>query len=298
MSEPKKRGISLLLAVIVIGFSGCSSSNMENDRSHEPTISENVSSYNSEDEEDRGTNTLVTEGTEMYQGFLLDNVLHSETEGDIHYNLYVPENYDGSTPYSLFVTLPGYEGLYFQGVGENLKIEAYGFEAQKYKENLIVAAPQLNDWGETSAEQAIALTEYLLSNYNIDPDQVYLNGYSGGGETGSLVMEKRPELYTAYLAVSTRWDGELGPLVEAETPVYLVVGEDDSYYGSEPLKETYARLYSLYEEKGLTAEEIEQILVLDVRDQTYFSEQGYSDQHAGGLAFAFDTQVMGWLFGK
>ena len=111
-------------------------------------------------------------------------------------------------------------------------------------------------------------------------------------------MEKRPELYTAYLAVSTRWDGELEPLVEAETPVYLVVGEDDSYYGSEPLKETYARLYSLYEEKGLTAEEIEQILVLDVRDQTYFSEQGYSDQHAGGLAFAFDTQVMGWLFGK
>lgn len=62
----------------------------------------------------------VTEGTEEYRGFVLDNVFHSESEGDIHYNLYVPDSYDGSQPYALIFTLPGYEGLYFQGVGENL----------------------------------------------------------------------------------------------------------------------------------------------------------------------------------
>lgn len=50
---------------------------------------------------------LVTEGTETYRGFVLDNVLHSETEGDIHYNVYIPDSYDGSTPYALFFTLPG-----------------------------------------------------------------------------------------------------------------------------------------------------------------------------------------------
>ena len=73
----------------------------------------------------------VTEGTEEYRGFTLDNVLHSETEGDIHFNLYVPDSYDGSRPYAVFFTLPGYEGLYFQGVGENLRSEEFGFEAQK-----------------------------------------------------------------------------------------------------------------------------------------------------------------------
>ena len=48
---------------------------------------------------------------------------------------------------------------------------------------MIVIAPQLEDWGETSANQTIALVEYFLSHYNID--QVYAEGYSGGGETMS-----------------------------------------------------------------------------------------------------------------
>lgn len=56
----------------------------------------------------------VTEGTEKYRGFILDNVLHSEDNGDIHYNLYVPDSYDGSEPYALFFTLPGYEDCIFR----------------------------------------------------------------------------------------------------------------------------------------------------------------------------------------
>ena len=88
----------------------------------------------------------VTEGTEKYRGFILDNVLHSEDNGDIHYNLYVPDSYDGSEPYALFFTLPGYEGLYFQGVGENLYSENFGFEAQNYIQDMIIVAPKLSDW--------------------------------------------------------------------------------------------------------------------------------------------------------
>ena len=37
----------------------------------------------------------VTEGTEVYRGFLMDNVLHAP-EGDIHYHIYIPDSYDGS----------------------------------------------------------------------------------------------------------------------------------------------------------------------------------------------------------
>lgn len=33
----------------------------------------------------------VTLGTETYEGFLMDNVLHDGAEGDIHYHLYVPD---------------------------------------------------------------------------------------------------------------------------------------------------------------------------------------------------------------
>lgn len=116
--------------------------------------------------------TLITAGTEYYKDFLVDNVYHSKENGDIHYNVYFPKSYDGMKKYALYITLPGYQGLYFQGVAENIKTEDFGFEAQNYNSKMIIVAPQLNDWGETSADQTIDLTEYFLSHYNIDKKKV------------------------------------------------------------------------------------------------------------------------------
>ena len=239
----------------------------------------------------------VTPGTEIYRGFQMDNVLHAP-EGDIHYHIYIPDSYDGSEAYALFLTLPGYEGLYFQGMGQNLYSEDFAFEALNYNDKMIVAAPQLSDWGETSAEQTIALTEYLLDAYNIDREQVYAEGYSGGGETMSRVMGLRPDLFTAYLQCSSQWDGAYGPVVEARVPVYFVIGESDEYYGSEPSREAYNQLHELYTEAGLSEEEIDQLLVLDIKDAAYFTEGGAFNQHGGGFLFAQDPEIMGWLFGQ
>lgn len=240
----------------------------------------------------------VTEGTEEYRGFVIDNVLHSPADGDIHYNVYIPESYDGSRPYALYVTLPGYEGLYFQGVAANLRSEAFGFEAQNYNSEMIILAPQFSDWGETSANQTIALTEYFLNEYNIDPGKVYGNGYSGGGETMSIVMGKRPDLFTAYLQVSSQWDGAYESVVAQRLPVYLAIGESDEYYGSEPTQRTYDALHRLYEQQGLTDEEIDKLLVLDIKDHSYFTERNAPNEHGGGGLFAYDEEIMGWLFSQ
>ena len=225
----------------------------------------------------------------------MDNVLHAP-EGDIHYHIYVPETYDGSEPYALFLTLPGYEGLYFQGMGQNLYSENFAFEALNYNDHMIVVAPQLSDWGETSAEQTIALTEYLLGCYNIDQERVYAEGYSGGGETMSQVMGMRPDLFTAYLQCSSQWDGAYEPVVEARVPVYFVIGESDEYYGSGPSQEAYDSLRELYEQAGLSQAEIDQLLVLDIKDADYFRDGGAPNQHGGGNLFAQDPEIMGWLF--
>ena len=238
----------------------------------------------------------ITCGTQTQRGFVNDNIYHSKL-GDIHYSSYIPDSYDGSEPYALFITLPGWEGLYFHGVGANM-VEDFGPEALGWNEKMIVISPQLNDWRETSARQTIALTECLMDAYNIDPDRVYLEGYSGGGETGSLVMGMRPELYTAFLMVSSQWDGDLEVLARAKTPVYLATGEQDSYYGSESMKSACVRLRELYERQGLTDAEIDKLVILDVKDQEYFTQRGYTDQHGGGMAFAKDGKIMGWLFDK
>lgn len=241
----------------------------------------------------------VTTGTENYRGFVLDNVLHSGTEGDIHYNVYIPDSYDGSAPYALFFTLPGYQGLYFQGVGINLRTEDFGFTAQDYNDQMIIVAPQLNDWGETSARQTIALVEYFLENYNIDRSRVYANGYSGGGETMSLVMGMRPDLFTAYLHCSSRWDGDYQTLVDSRTPVYLVIGESDEYYGAAPTQQAYDTIHHLYEQAGLSEAEIDKLLVLDIKPTSYFTQQGVRNQHGhGGALFSHDEAIMGWLFAQ
>ncbi len=240
----------------------------------------------------------VTEGTEEYRGFVIDNVFHSVSESDIHYNVYIPESYDGSEPYALYFTLPGYEGLYFQGVAANLQSEEFGFEALKYNEKMIIVAPQLSDWGETSANQTIALVEYFLDAYSIDRTKVYGNGFSGGGETMSQVMGKRPDLFTAYLQVSSQWDGDYEPVAAQRLPVYFAIGQGDEYYGPEPTQEAYDTLYALYEQQGLTEAEIDELLVLDIKEHSYFTERGMSNEHGGGGLFAYDEEIMGWLFSQ
>ena len=299
------------MAGILLFMGGCGTMENRDTENNTETGSETTSALagdseetsRTEDSQESASGTeekgdYVTEGTEEYRGFTLDNVLHSETQGDIHFNLYVPDSYDGEEPCAVFFTLPGYEGLYFQGVGENLYSENFGFEAQAYDPDMIIVAPQLSDWGETSADQTIALVEYFLANYNIDLDRVYGEGYSGGGETMSQVMGKRPELFAAYLQCSSQWDGDYEPVIESRTPVYFVIGESDEYYGSQPTQEAYDNLYELYRQEGLSDEEINQLLVLDIKEADYFESQGVTVQHGGGNLFAQDEEIMGWLFSK
>ena len=287
----------LMIGILAAVFSGCTQTSVTDESSIGDTVTEETDKQEQAPPVKNKSET-VTEGTENYRSFVIDNILHSDHDGDIHYNVYIPESYDGKTPFALYFTLPGYEGLYFQGVAQNLKSEEFGFEAQKYNDEMIIVAPQLSDWGETSANQTITLVEYFLENYNIDRSKVYANGFSGGGETMSIVVGKRPDLFTAYLQVSSKWDGEFESVAEQRLPVYFAIGENDEYYGSEPTKSAYDTLYTLYEKQGLTPEEIDRLLVLDIKEHSYFTERGMSNEHGGGGLFAYDAEIMGWLFGK
>ena len=222
--------------------------------------------------------------------------MHSN-EGDVHFNLYVPDSYDGSRQVALFVTLPGYQGLYFQGVGENIRTEDFGFEAQSYDQDMIIVAPQLSDWGATSARQTIALVDWMLRAYAIDEKRVFLEGYSGGGETFSLVMGIRPRTFRRALFCSSQWDGDLRVLADARVPVHLVIGESDEYYGSAPATRAARELERIYRSQGLSADEISRLVTLDVKPASYFEMNGITNQHgAGGALFCRDQQIMGWLF--
>ena len=224
--------------------------------------------------------------------FQIDLVYNSPKNRNIHYHAYIPDNIEKLGNIKMYITLPGWEGLYFQGVGANL-VEDFAFTAKELNKDMIILAPQLNDWGKQSASDTIELTEYYKELYKVD--RIYINGYSGGGETLSLVLEEKPELYNRALLVSSQWDGKYDNLIKSETPVYLFTGENDSYYGSSSFKKTYQELYNVYSKKGLSKEDIDKILILDIKNHEYFTSHGVNDEHAGGNLAAHEESIMKWL---
>lgn len=113
------------------------------------------------------------------------------------------------------------------------------------------------------------------------------------------MLESRPELYTAALMCSSQWDGGYQAVVGAKTPVYFVTGESDEYYGSEPFERAYREIRGLYEAEGLSETEIHNLVALDIKPASYFTDRGVSNQHGGGAGlFSRDHEIMGWLFGE
>lgn len=228
----------VILVCIIMIYKNKNNQNINTNETENSVKQENrIESQNYAKQDDsKQTNTpddSYIEETSKYQNdFQIDVVLHTESR-NIHHSRYIPKNIESLENVPLYITLPGYEGLYFQGVGVNLG-ENFAFAAKEINPNMIIIAPQLDDWGETSANDTISLIEYYKENYNIS--KVYSNGFSGGGETMSLVMGKRADLIDSYLQVSSKWDGDFKATIQNEVPVYFFIGENDEYYGSEPTK--------------------------------------------------------------
>lgn len=91
--------------MVILTLAGCKVTETVNPAESETIEQETISASQEETVQNENSDS-VTAGTEEYEGFLLDNVLHSETEGDIHYNVYIPESYDGTKAYALYFTLP------------------------------------------------------------------------------------------------------------------------------------------------------------------------------------------------
>ena len=206
--------------------------------------------------------------------------------------------YDGSAPCSLYITLPGYQGLYFQGAGVNIRTEDFAFEAQSYRENMIILAPQLDDWGETSAEKTIRLTEYFLDHYAIDRDQVFISGYYGGGETLSLVLDKRRS-FTPLRCCAVPGGTEDLRRSPGRRPLFISSSEKMMNTTGRALPPGLPEIRGIYEAAGLSGEAIDRLVRLDVKSASYFAAGNVSNQHGGGAGlFARDTDVMGWLFNR
>lgn len=138
-----------------------------------------------------------------------EQVLEGES-GTIHYSYQLPEGYHETGSYPMMVVMPGYDMMWFGEDSSGANLDWQGFRCwSDLDEEMIVVSAQLTDWGETSARQAIELTEHFLDDFALDAKRVYAAGYSAGGETMSRAVSMRPDLYAAYLHAASQWDGDL-----------------------------------------------------------------------------------------
>ena len=229
---------------------------------------------------------------------MLNNVLES-ADGNIHYTYYLPANYDPAKSYPMLMTLPGWSSKFNTIETTPLTENSYASgNAKAWTETLgdmIVVSPSLTDWGDKSARQTIELTEYFIGNFAVDENRIYAAGFSAGGETMSRAIDMRPDLFAAYLHSSSQWDGGYENAAKYRIPIYICMAEHDEYYGSEKARDAYENLKEAYRAAGMADADIEKLLVLDIKEDSYFSGSFAGNYHGGGLLFASDEDIIGWL---
>lgn len=222
-------------------------------------------------------------------GIIAEQILNGE-EGEIHYSYYLPDDYGSGKNYPLVMTMPGYDRMWFgeQSSGSNLDWNGF-LTWTRLDEDMIVVSAQLTDWGETSARQAVELTEYFAEDFSVNTDRIYAAGYSAGGETMSRAVSMRPDLYAAYLHGASQWDGDFDPVAENGVFVYIYMAENDEYYGSQKARDAYNGLHDAYLKAGVYEDNMNDFIRLDIPDDDYFNSRGIYNYHGGGN-IVFDNE--------
>ena len=274
----------LCIVLLFISLSGCAEKTAFGTQDEENTSAE-MTSQTADDAVDQ-----------MKSGFVTEQILEGST-GQIHYSYYLPQDYSSVQEYPMIITMPGYDMMWFGADSSGSNLNWRGFLCwTELPENLIVVSAQLTDWGETSALQAIELTEYFIDNFSVDKNRIYAAGYSAGGETMTQAVSLRPDLYAAYLHGASQWDGEYASVAQEEVAVYIFMAENDEYYGSQRAKEAYDGLYTEYSAAGLTEEQIDDVLQLQIPDNEWFADRGITGNYHGGGNILFDEEsILEWI---
>lgn len=287
--------VSTALTVLLSACTGAASSVPVNTVS---SVSASTSITTSSEVDSAVSESASSETGNIQTGLVREQTLDS-TEGLIHYSYYLPEDYDPTRKYPMMVVMPGYNMMWFGESSSGSNLDWTGFTSwTNLGQDMIVVSAQLTDWGDTSARQAIALTEYFINHFAVDTARIYATGYSAGGETMSRAVAMRPDLYAAYLHRASQWDGGFAPIAENGVAVYIYMAQGDEYYGVQKARDAYNGLHDAYAAAGWTDEQIDTVLQMQTPDNAFFDAQGLHVYHAAANVVFDDADILNWIVSK
>lgn len=157
--------VSTALTVLLSACTGAASSVPVNTVS---SVSASTSITTSSEVDSAVSESASSETGNIQTGLVREQTLDS-TEELIHYSYYLPEDYDPTRKYPMMVVMPGYNMMWFGESSSGSNLDWTGFTSwTNLGQDMIVVSAQLTDWGDTSARQAIALTEYFINHFAVD----------------------------------------------------------------------------------------------------------------------------------
>ncbi|MFC1737153.1 prolyl oligopeptidase family serine peptidase [Candidatus Hydrogenedentota bacterium] len=124
-----------------------------------------------------------------------------EVDGDqFSYRLFLPSTYDDTKPFPLIMGLHGGGGdetSYFEWKGNPDRIQTFA-EDRGY---IVVCPAAPRKRKELSVEVPLEVVRRIRKQRNIDPDRIYITGFSMGGFTTYLVVAREPEVFAAAFGI-------------------------------------------------------------------------------------------------
>lgn len=176
-----------------------------------------------------------------------------DTGETIPYAIFVPSSYDGSAAYPLMVSLHGAGRQYDWLMGYA------GFLDRAERDGYIIVTPlgytRRGGYGYRGDEEQDRLAEkdvmnvfgMVKSEFNVDPDRIYLWGHSMGGAGTYYIASKYPDIW-AGLAVAA--GGSMGSEFVNEDaikhiPFLVLQGSEDATVPVERARASVARMQEL-----------------------------------------------------
>ncbi|MCD8072924.1 MAG: prolyl oligopeptidase family serine peptidase [Alistipes sp.] len=279
----------------------------------------------------RAGGSVDKSGDVILQNLIRENVpkfeqfTYSEPENDhmIDYNLFIPEDYDGSQSYPLLLFIAD-----ASTAGKDVTVpltQGYGAlvwvtQEDQRKHPCFVLVPQyttvtVGDNGSTSYEvdMTIRLVEEIVNRYNIDRSRIYTTGQSMGGMMSLYFNIAYPDLFAASLFVSCQWDTtNMGGFINDKFFYIVAAGDEKAPKGMAALGELLEKEGACVAKAGWSAklpEEEQNLLVEQMLEQgcdrnfitfTLGSVQppdGSGMEHMNSFDYAYKLSgVRDWLF--
>ena len=258
-------------------------------------------------------------------------ILPSAADGtDLHIWYHLPDNYDPSKEYPMVMQMVGggtsyweleVDGATVSNYGTSLAMDASATAWLDAPEDTIIVSVhnRFDLFNNTPPVEIVQAVEYFEAHYSVDKDRVYMTGNSFGTIMAARALVARPDLFAGVLLCNGNLGlGQIpGPGSPNDTdPEYIadalsqVIGQKVAIWfnhgrsdGTAKVEESivpYETIRSIYQEEGLSDEEIDAILRLSVFEDAEMEAIGIYNYHQA-TRYAYYTQadeMMAWMLSQ